>query len=96
MFETLTNLNLIKLLTTTDELSIKHITNNERMAHDVEEAVGELVDDFGDLSEEYAELQVRMVELNDDTCLAERHIRNLESLLETNHIEFQRYFDVLN
>lgn len=95
MFETLTNLNLIKLLTTTDQLSIKHSSGNDKLAADVEEAVQELVEDYGDLAEQYSYLKVENGELNDDMIHAEIHISTLEALLKHNGIEFQKYFETL-
>jgi len=89
MFNPLTNLNLIKILTTTDELSIKHITNNERMAHDVEEAVQELVEDYSELCEEYSNVK-------DDIRIAENHINNLEQMLNNRAVSFKSYTDKIN
>lgn len=89
MFETLTNLNLIKLLTTTDELSIKHTSGNDKLAADVEEAVQELVEDYSELCEEYSNAK-------DDIRIAENHINNLEQMLNNRAVSFKSYTDKIN
>ena len=89
MFETLTNLNLIKLLTTTDQLSIKHSSGNDKLAADVEEAVKEMVEDYSELCEEYAELQI-------DNSVAVQHIIQLEKMLKAQDLTFTTYTDKMN